>query len=142
MSMLRGTCWRLPLQLLLLTACSGAHLDFDKHGRIDAPVDYQLSDIVVRVEPNGRPVDVSWKGFNIRHQDLGEVRWEELELSGGGEVYRITDKRLGNNALIVNQQLYEFDGRTQCVLISIGAGPSITALGPGHKAIDIGEVFE
>jgi len=101
--------------------------EMQKHGIITTLRWFSLGNLtVVHVRPVGGDVTADWKAFNTNGDSLNPP-WESLELSVPGEHYVVTDRECGNNELRVNDIPYQFDARTQCLVVTPGQGVSIGA---------------
>ena len=132
----------LSVGALCMVACAGSpKLEERKEGIIDQSTTIGILNLtVVRVDPNGRKVEIDWKGFNIRSGNAFNVPFETIELKAGDEIYVISDQKAGNNELIVNGKLYTFDSDKQQVLIKFGEGVSLEDGGDYREALKIYDV--
>ena len=112
-----------------MCGCSAGPEDH-KVGTISSSQAFGIRNLtVVRVEPNGGPVQVDWKGYNTKTGNAFNVSFEEIRLSSGSESYLISDEVTGNNKLTVNGELFTFDSSNQQLLIRFGTGVSIESGG-------------
>ncbi len=131
------------LSLVFLASCSPSVLEEHlsgledrKTGTITSSQTFGIRNFtVIRVDPNGNEVHVDWKGFNVKTGNASEVPFEEIWLSTGAEQYLVSDREVGNNQLIVNGRLYQFNGQSEQLLIRFGSGVSVEPGGDYQSAV-------
>lgn len=137
--MKRTTCSLCITVLGLVSGCLSGNPDrLEEHdrGTITAPQTFGLRNVTVfRVDPAGAEVRIDWRGYNVRTGNAFRVPYEVIQLSAGGEEYVVSDQGTGNNALMVNGVLRQFDSECQQVLIRFGEGVSLEPGGDYRAAI-------
>jgi hypothetical protein len=125
------------LVLLLISAficnCSrrSIRLDEFKKGTILSPQHFGLRSLtVLYVDPNGRPVDVEWSGYNTLSGDSIDESFEEIILSSGVEVYRVSDRGVGSEEVFVNGKLFTLyrdraEGHSKELVIRFGSSVTV-----------------
>lgn len=112
--------------ICLIASEGSPKLEFEKKGVINQQITIGILNLtVVRIDPNGKDVQVSWKGFNVRSGDAFHVPFEIIELKSGDEAYIISSQSTGNNNLEINGKNYSFKSREQQILIKFGEGINI-----------------
>ena len=137
--MKRTRCLLCSAVLGLFSGClSGGPDQLEEHNRgtITTPQTFGLRNVTVfRVDPAGAKVRIDWRGYNVRTGSAFRVPYEVIRLSADGEEYVVSDQGTGNNALMVNGVLHQFDSESQQVLIRFGEGVSLEPGGDYRAAI-------
>ena len=124
----------ITLTMIFLASCSKPKVELRTSGTLTESTAFKIKNLtVIRIDPNGQKVSVDWKGYNLRTGSALNIPFEEITVTSGTESYFISDKKVGNNKLKINEKIYSFDSNSQQILIEFGVGVSIES-GLGYQS--------
>ena len=115
-------------QYALAVSCTEQRPDLQCGGAFSGSQAFRFgNDVVLAVEADR--VEYVWDGFHLRTGSAATVPWERLELRSGVESHVVSDKGVGNNALVVDGIAVHLRARSQEVLLKIGTAPKVADVG-------------